>query len=205
MSLVSATVGCVADLQFHIGGLLSILVCLSSVLCLIFNNDVKTRIGLLMLFGFAQGTLFGPLVALGMQVDPAIVFTAVAGTAIVFVCFSATAIYSPKRSFLYLGGMLASATLFMALLSLVSLFTHVSWNHSIQLYFGLAVFCAYVIFDTQLICEKAETGSDDFVWHALELFSDFLSIFLRILVILIENNQKQNKKAQDKKQNKANR
>ena len=55
-----------------------------------------------------------------------------------------------------------------------------------QLYFGLLLFCGFVLFDTQMIIERKERGDDDYIWHSLDLFIDFLAIFKRLLIILAQ-------------------
>lgn len=59
----------------------------------------------------------------------------------------------------------------------------VSW----QVYFGLLVFVGYIVVDTQDIIEKAHFGDLDYVKHALTLFTDFVAVFVRILVIMVSN------------------
>lgn len=58
-----------------------------------------------------------------------------------------------------------------------------------ELYVGLLMFAGYIVFDTQLAIEKAESGSADVVNTSLDLFVDFVAIFVRLLVILLRNAQ----------------
>lgn len=52
------------------------------------------------------------------------------------------------------------------------------------LWMGLAITCALILYDTQLICEKRRRGDTDYIWHTIELFLDFINLFRYILVIL---------------------
>jgi FtsH-binding integral membrane protein len=201
LTLLATCFGVAADIRFHLGGLLSAIGAVMIIAILAFDVDKQNwqkRVPLLGVYGFLQGLSLGPLCNLAIQIDPAILLTAFLGTTIVFVCFGLSAIYSERRSYLWLGGVISSSMMFLAVLGLVSIFWRPMWIFSIQLYFGLAVFCAYVLFDTQMIIEKAEAGSDDFVGHALELFIDFVAIFTRILIILIKNAQEKENNSRKK-------
>lgn len=50
---------------------------------------------------------------------------------------------------------------------------------------GLLTACLYVIYDTQMIIERAEMGDKDEISHALTLFMDVFDLFIKILQILI--------------------
>jgi FtsH-binding integral membrane protein len=70
--------------------------------------------------------------------------------------------------------------LFMSILSLFGL----GFGYELQLYLGLLIYCGFVLFDTQLIVEKYQLGDNDYIWHSVDLFIDFINIFRRILIIL---------------------
>ena len=55
-----------------------------------------------------------------------------------------------------------------------------------HLYIGLAIFCGFIMFDTQVIIRKARMGDKDFIAHSLELFIDFIQIFRKVLIILMQ-------------------
>lgn len=143
------------------------------------------------LFGAAavsQGLLLAPIVRASLALHPGVLFTAFAGTAGVFACFSAAALLSPRRQYLFLGGLLSSV------LSTFLLMRFATWAFGgrallleAELYVGLVVFAGYVVYDTQMIVERCEAGIPDVLRDALDLFVDFAAIFVRLLVILLRN------------------
>ncbi|NWU46888.1 BI1 inhibitor, partial [Dromas ardeola] len=94
------------------------------------------------------------------------------------------ALYARRRSFLYLGGFLLSSLTLMLLSSVVNAFVGSTWLFTANLYLGLMIMCGFVLFDTQLIIEKAESGDKDYIWHCVDLFIDFANIFRKLLMIL---------------------
>lgn len=138
----------------------------------------RARLAMLLGFGFMQGWEAGPLVQTVLDCEPETVLMALVGTLFAFVSFSATALFSPRRSHLYLGGLLGTLSLMLFFSSFISrLF-------SVNLYLGLFIVCAYVIYDTQVIVERAELGDCDDVHGAVSLFTDLFGAFVRLLVIL---------------------
>lgn len=56
---------------------------------------------------------------------------------------------------------------------------------NLQVYFGLLIFLGYMVYDTQEIIERAHRGDMDYIKHALTLFTDFVAVLVRILVIMV--------------------
>jgi len=150
--------------------------------------------GLLSATALFTGIYLSQLINLAIDVDPQIVMTAFLFTTIIFVCFTFSALYTQKRTYLYLGGLLSAGTSIMFVLSLMNLFGRSELIFNVNLYLGLVLACGYILYDTQLIVERAANGDTNYVKHALMLFVDMVDLFVRILIILLKNSQKKEKK-----------
>lgn len=156
--------------------------------------NIGKRMAMLLGFAFTTGLGLGRLIGFVAAVNPQIIPTALLGTGVVFVCFTLAALYTHKRTYLYLGGILATGLSVMLALSLANIFVGSRLLYSVELYLGLAVMCGCVLYDTQLIVEKSRRGDDDFVWHCLDLFVDIVQIFRRLLVILAQKEENKNRR-----------
>jgi FtsH-binding integral membrane protein len=146
-------------------------------------------------FGFLEGAALGDFVAAILRFDPNILLMAFVGTTAIFLSFTLASLLSNRREYLFLGGLLMSAINIMMWLNLLNLFIRSSTIPWIQLYGGLMVFCGYVIYDTQLIVEKATHPEHrDAIGNSIDLFIDFIGIFVRIVIILTNNKDKKKKR-----------
>lgn len=142
----------------------------------------------------------GPLVEFVIEFDPSILITAFVGTAVAFGCFSAVAIVARRREYLYLGGLLSAGISILFWLHFASaIFGGSTAIFKFELYFGLLLFLGYMVFDTQFIIERAHRGDLDYVAHALNLFTDFIGVFVRVLVIMTKNAVEKPEKEKRKK------
>ncbi|NXY77716.1 BI1 inhibitor, partial [Glareola pratincola] len=122
------------------------------------------RLGMLVSFAFLMGINLGPLLKICISINPSIIPVAFLGTAAIFACFSLSALYARRRSFLYLGGLLFSGLTLMLYSSVVNAFMGSTSLFTANLCVGLMITCGFVLFDTQLIIEKAESGDKDYIW-----------------------------------------
>ncbi|XP_043939743.1 bax inhibitor 1 [Protopterus annectens] len=179
------------------GGLLSFLGSIGMMFWLLFtphNNETeKKRLCILSGFAFFTGVGLGPALDFVISVNPSIISTAFLGTAVIFACFSLSALYARRRTFLFLGGTLMSGLSILLLVSLVNVFFGSVLLLKAHLYIGLLLMCGFVLFDTQLIIEKAEHGDKDYIWHCVDLFLDFITIFKKLMVILALNEKDKKK------------
>nr|AOS59869.1 Bax-inhibitor [Solanum chacoense] len=197
-ALVASAAGAYLHILWNIGGLLTTLACMGSMVWLLASPPYQEqkRVALLMAAALFEGASIGPLIELGINFDPSIVFGAFVGCAVVFGCFSAAAMLARRREYLYLGGLLSSGVSLLFWLHFASsIFGGSMAVFKFELYFGLLVFVGYIVFDTQEIIEKAHLGDMDYVKHALTLFTDFVAVFVRILIIMLKNaSEKEEKK-----------
>jgi len=155
------------------------------------EKNQTTRYYILHGFAFMKGVSLGPLLFTVIKMDAhELIWQAFLGTALIFGIFSLAALIAPRNSYLYLGAPLASALTILMYIGLLSLFFPGPFQFYLNLYLGLMVFVGYVLYDTQNMMAKASRGSTDYVTDALELFIDFVALFVRILIILSNNKGK---------------
>eukprot|EP01129_Flabellula_baltica_P015139 TRINITY_DN7508_c0_g1_i1.p1 TRINITY_DN7508_c0_g1~~TRINITY_DN7508_c0_g1_i1.p1 ORF type:complete len:252 (+),score=41.88 TRINITY_DN7508_c0_g1_i1:31-756(+) len=199
---ICAVMGAYVNVVYHIGNL--VMGILSVGLLIAFHmtrpsddtfNGHAVRIGILAAFGFMKGLIVGPLVnsVLNMDGGEDIVLSAVSMTLAIFFCFTMTALWAERRSLLFIGGFIGSATIGLLFLAITNLFIQSPMLYNISIYMGLLVFSAYVIFDTQLILERFSLGDKDFSHHALQLFIDLVGLFVRILRVLSQKKKNERK------------
>ena len=113
---------------------------------------------------------------------------AVGYTSVVFACFSGIALFSKRRSYLFLGGVISSLVFSMMVYQFASWIFGMSRGSAGigYLMLGLFVECLYVIYDTQIIIEKAESGDKDVPVHTMMIFIDLFDMFLKIVQILMK-------------------
>ncbi|KAL8152187.1 hypothetical protein V2J09_009947 [Rumex salicifolius] len=201
-ALVASAVGAYLHTLLNIGGLLTTFGCLGCISWVLSTppHDERKRFRVLMGAAALEGASIGPLIDLAIEFDPSILVNAFVGCAIAFGCFSAAAIYAKRREFLYLGGFLSSAVSILFWLSIASsLFGGSTTVFMFELYFGLLVFVGYIVFDTQSIIERAHLGDLDYVKHAMVLFTDFVAVFVRILIIMLKNSAEKEEKKRKKR------
>ncbi|CAD6252036.1 unnamed protein product [Miscanthus lutarioriparius] len=190
VALASSAVGAYLHVVWNIGGMLTMVGCVGSIAWL-FSVPVyeeRKRYGLLMAAALLEGASVGPLIKLAVEFDPSILVTAFVGTAIAFACFSCAAVVAKRREYLYLGGLLSSGlSILLWLQFAASMFGHSTSSFMFEVYFGLLIFLGYVVYDTQEIIERAHHGDMDYIKHALILFTDFVAVLVRILVIMLKN------------------
>jgi len=196
MSIMSATAGAYIHLFTDLlrgGGILFSLLGVGLAFGLFFTPDNgknrTTRLAMLLGFAFLTGLGMGPLLDIAVMINPSIVPSAFMLTSIVFACFTGASLFAPDGKYLYLGGSLMSGLSTLLFLGFINIFFRSQLLFQAHLYLGLAVFCGFIMFDTQVIIEKARRGDKDFIAHALDLFIDFVQVFRKVLIILMQKEQ----------------
>merc|ERR1712212_1186140 len=140
--------------------------------------------------GFLTGLGMGPLLDMAVRIDPSIVPSALMLTSVAFAGFTGAALFAPDGKYLYLGGSLISGLSTLMFLGFLNIFFRSQLLFQAHLYIGLAIFCGFIMFDTQVIIRKARNGDKDFIAHSLDLFIDFVQIFRKVLILLMQKDER---------------
>jgi len=200
MSVMAASVGAYVHLFTDLlqgGGIMFSLLGLGLALGLFMTPDNGKnrgmRMGMLLGFAFLTGLGLGPLLQMAIMMNPSLVPSAMMLTSVIFAGFTGAALFAPDGKYLYLGGTLLSGLNSLLVLGLLNIFFRSQLLFQVHLYIGLLVFCGFIVFDTQVIIRKAKNGDRDFIAHSLDLFIDFVQIFRKVLILLMQKDERDNK------------
>lgn len=204
MSILSAAVGAYTHMFTNLlrgGGIGFSLLGAGLVFGLFFTpDDGKNRVlRLAMLLGFAffSGLGMGPLLDLAVQINEAIVPNSLFLSSMIFASFTGVSLFAPDGQYLFLGGTLMSGLSTLFWLGLINIFFESQLLFRVYIWSGLLLFCGFIVWDTQMIIEKKRRGDGDFIGHSLDLFIDFIQVFRRILILLMQKTDQTSKKEDD--------
>jgi len=193
MSIMSAAAGAYVHLFANLlrgGGILYALLSMGLVMGLMATPDNgknrSTRMALLLAFSFFSGLGTGPLLDMAIRINPSIIPNAFMLSGMIFACFSGAALFAPDGQYLYLGGTLMSGLSALFWMGLMNLFFQSQLIFQVYLWGGLLLFCGFIMWDTQVIIEKRKRGDRDFIKHSLDLFIDFMQVFRRVIILLMQ-------------------
>merc|ERR1719432_726582 len=111
----------------------------------------------------------------------------------VYASFTGVALFAPDGHYLFLGGTLLSGLSTLFWLGLINLFFQSQLLFQVYIWGGLLIFCGFIVWDTQMIIEKKRRGDGDFIGHSLDLFIDFMQVFRKILILLMQKDDSNKK------------
>jgi FtsH-binding integral membrane protein len=138
-----------------------------------------------LMYGGFVSTMSLSLLPLIHMSAPAVVFDALIATGVTVGGLGMVAYNSPSEQFLNWGGPLAlglGGMLGVSLLSIV--YPGSPALRNIWLYGGLALFSAFMLYDTQMIINRAKTSKRyDPINESIHIYMDAINLFIRFLMI----------------------
>lgn len=149
-------------------------------------TDYKTNFMLKnIMFAGWVGLVSTSLVPLIHMYSMPILFDAMLATGITVGSLGAVAYNAPSQQFLNMGGVLAIGLGGLLGVSILSMFNPMSPAlYNIWLYGGLGLFSLFVLYDTQMILERAKTQREfDPITNSIGIYLDAINIFVRFAMI----------------------
>ena len=145
------------------------------------------------LFTFIDGILMSPIIRYyvgSMGTD--MVISILLATSAIFGGLAFVANRSESGKFLRFGPSLFIALIVLLIMSVINIFISGSMYNIIISIFGIVIFSGYILYDVSLIKAEIEYGGindrDDLSIHVLNLYLDFINIFLDLLRLVKELN-----------------
>jgi len=135
---------------------------------------------LLAIFTVFEGLAVG---AVSFRYPLALVIRAAVATAAGAGGLSAYAL-TTRRDFTVFGGLLSSAMMGLFVLGLMQFFMGGNLIHSLHAGLGTLVFCAYLVFNTQMMMggnKKRQLRPNEHILGAVQIYTDIMGIFMQVL------------------------
>ena len=158
---------------------------IGEIVCIIILSFSRRVTGLNLLifalFAALTGAGLGPLLLMLSIKSPGLPMAAATLTLGVFGGLSLYALTS-RKDFSYLGGMLFAGVIGLIIVGLLLMFFNVPFLSSLYSLAGVLIFSGFVLYDTSQIMHRLQPN--EAIIGAIELYLDFLNLFLFILRLL---------------------
>lgn len=195
LAACAAGAGGYLHLFSNMGGTLAILGSIGCALLLYTTPDngknTNTRLSYLLGFAGCTGMLMGPLLEVALYMNPVFIPTAFVFTFLVFASFTLCSIFSNHAKWIFMGGSLLSMLNILLFTSLINLFIGSYFIFQAQLYLGIALLCAFIMYDTAVIIQKRRMGDTDYISHSMVLFIDAVDLFQKLLTVLLAKDRRE--------------
>lgn len=118
-----------------------------------------------------------------MRQNPILILTAFLDTVLIFSALSSCAILSEKGRWLFLGLPMTILLFFLIVVSFANVVGKSGVISKAIIYLSLFAFCGLVLYDTQVILDRFLKEDEDFIRHTMDIFTDFIGIYRRILIL----------------------
>ena len=177
---------------FFANTVLLILITLLLILCLCSRKGIiprKFSMKYVYLYTFIDGILMYPIFAMYLKdLGTNIVLYVLIGTIAIFATLANTAKKKEAGHYLHLGPSLFKSLVVLIIFTIIGFFITNNVFDIVLSVAGIAIFSGYILYDVSLIKTEIENGSlqctEDLSIHVLNLYLDFINIFLDLLSLI---------------------
>ena len=175
-------------IPLFIGGIVVELVLAIALGVFVTKMSYQVSLGMFILYSIVSGVTLTPIMVVAGAKDAVFAFAA---AAILFIAFAIFGIVT-KRDLTKIAPLLFIGLIVLMLFAIIGIFVGMSWMSIVVSLIGIAVFVGLTAYDTQKIKSNYNTFCNDetmlkktSVNMALQLYLDFINIFIYILRIMI--------------------
>jgi FtsH-binding integral membrane protein len=167
------------------------LVGISVMMGIAFSDNNTEKLVYFSIFTLCQGVIIADVVSI---VPVEVIITTMSTLFVLFSTISLSAFFAKGDfDFMMLYGILGVILNVLLFVSFANLYFQSETLFYGDVIVGLFTFSIYLFVDTVKMIYEHENGNNDFVWHAISLYLDVLNLFIRLLILIAENRDKDKK------------